>query len=104
MLVSIPAGLVALPVVLSLIETSGDSGTLTGTLTQDLMEPIQIVSAGITLDGAGHTITGTVSDNDFGVYLIYDRRDHQEFESREVLSRNQAYRWHSQHRDRQYRL
>jgi len=44
-----------------------DSGRLTGTLTQDLTEPIQIVSNGITLDGAGYTVAGSGSGN--GVYL-----------------------------------
>ena len=33
-----------------------DSDTKTGTLTQDLTESIRLVSDGITLDGAGHTI------------------------------------------------
>ena len=42
-----------------------DPGTKTGTLTQDVYETIQIDSDDITLDGAGHTVTGS----GFGVYL-----------------------------------
>jgi parallel beta-helix repeat protein len=44
-----------------------DRATKTGTLTQDLTETIQIDSNGITLDGGGHTITGTKTG--YGVYL-----------------------------------
>jgi parallel beta-helix repeat protein len=45
-----------------------DSDTMTATLTQDLAETIQIESDGITLDGGGHTITGTGLLS--GVYLL----------------------------------
>jgi len=44
-----------------------NSGTKTCTLTMDLTEPIQIDSDRITLDGNGHTITG--SNTGYGVYL-----------------------------------
>jgi len=46
-----------------------DATTQTGTLTQDVYEAIQIDSDGITLDGAGHTVTG--SGTGYGVYLTY---------------------------------
>jgi parallel beta-helix repeat protein len=45
-----------------------NSDTLTGTLTQDLMESIQIVNNGITLDGAGYTVAGSGSGNGIDLY------------------------------------
>ncbi len=44
-----------------------DPTTQTGTLTTDLFETVQVDSDGITLDGAGQTITGTKTGG--GVYL-----------------------------------
>jgi parallel beta-helix repeat protein len=49
-----------------------DSVTKTGTLTQDLTQTIQIDSDGITLDGAGHFVSG--SGSGYGVYL-YKKTD-----------------------------
>ncbi len=44
-----------------------DPVTKTGTLTQDVTETIQIDSNNVTLDGNGHTATGTLTG--YGVYL-----------------------------------
>ncbi|MFC1712146.1 NosD domain-containing protein [Candidatus Poribacteria bacterium] len=44
-----------------------DPDTNTGTLTQDLLESVQIDSSSITLNGNGHTITG--NDTGYGIYL-----------------------------------
>ena len=44
-----------------------DPATLTCTLANDLTETVQIDSDGITLDGAGHTMTGSNTGN--GIYL-----------------------------------
>ncbi len=46
-----------------------DSGTKTGTLTQDLTGSIQIVNDGIILDGDGHTIASSVNQSGTGIYL-----------------------------------
>jgi hypothetical protein len=45
---------------------SWDLGTMTGTLTQDVTEGIDITSDRITLDGAGHSVTGSGAGS--GVY------------------------------------